>query len=48
MALAVAASIAEGESVLTGAEWVDVSYPGFFGALARCAYPTSTLSWRSA
>jgi len=48
MALAVAASIAEGESVLTGAEWVDVSYPGFFGALARCADPTSTLSWRSA
>lgn len=37
MALAVAASIARGESVLAGAEWVDVSYPGYFEALAGCA-----------
>lgn len=37
MALAVAASLAGGESVLAGAEWVDVSYPGFFEALAGCA-----------
>jgi 3-phosphoshikimate 1-carboxyvinyltransferase len=47
MALAVAASLAEGESVLAGAEWVDVSYPGFFEALAGCADPAS-LSGRSA
>ena len=40
MALAVAASVAEGESVLEGAEWVDVSYPGFFEALAGCAAST--------
>jgi 3-phosphoshikimate 1-carboxyvinyltransferase len=37
MALAVAASLADGPSTLSGAEWVDVSYPGFFGALAGCA-----------
>ncbi|HUF90233.1 MAG TPA: 3-phosphoshikimate 1-carboxyvinyltransferase [Gemmatimonadota bacterium] len=36
MALAVAASLARGPSMLTGAEWVDVSYPGFFAALAGC------------
>ena len=48
MALAVAASLAEGESVLAGAEWVDVSYPGFFDALAGSADSTSSLSWRSA
>lgn len=48
MALAVAASLAEGESVLAGAEWVDVSYPGFFDALAGSADPKSSLSWRSA
>jgi 3-phosphoshikimate 1-carboxyvinyltransferase len=37
MALAVAASLADGTSTLSGAEWVDVSYPGFFAALAGCA-----------
>ena len=37
MALAVAASLAAGPSTLAGAEWVDVSYPGFFEALAGCA-----------
>ncbi|HYN48448.1 MAG TPA: hypothetical protein VER83_06240, partial [Candidatus Nanopelagicales bacterium] len=37
MALAVAASLANGPSSLSGAEWVDVSYPGFFEALAGCA-----------
>jgi 3-phosphoshikimate 1-carboxyvinyltransferase len=37
MALAVAASLAGGPSTLTGAEWADVSYPGFFAALAHCA-----------
>ena len=36
MALAVAASLARGPSTLAGAEWVDVSYPGFFAALAGC------------
>ena len=36
MALAVAASLARGSSTLWGAEWVDVSYPGFFAALAGC------------
>lgn len=41
MALAVAASLADGESILAGAEWVDVSYPGFFEALAGCADSTS-------
>ena len=48
MALAVAASMAEGRSILAGAEWVDVSYPGFFEALAGCADSKSILSWRSA
>jgi 3-phosphoshikimate 1-carboxyvinyltransferase len=48
MALAVAASVAQGESLLAGAEWVDVSYPGFFDALAGCADSRSTVSWRSA
>lgn len=33
MALAVAAALAEGGSELDGAEWVDVSYPGFFERL---------------
>jgi 3-phosphoshikimate 1-carboxyvinyltransferase len=48
MALAVAASLAQGESLLAGAEWVDVSYPGFFAALARCADSRTSLSWRPA
>lgn len=34
MALAVAASAAEGPSVLAGAEWIDVSWPGFLARLA--------------
>ncbi|HET9582124.1 MAG TPA: 3-phosphoshikimate 1-carboxyvinyltransferase [Gemmatimonadota bacterium] len=37
MALAVAAALAEGESALDGAEWVDVSFPGFFELLAAGA-----------
>ena len=37
MALAVAAALAEGESELDGAEWVDVSFPGFFERLGRGA-----------
>jgi 3-phosphoshikimate 1-carboxyvinyltransferase len=37
MALAIAASLADGPSTLSGSEWVDVSYPGFFPALAGCA-----------
>lgn len=35
MCAAVCASIAEGESSLSGAEWVRVSYPGFFQDLDR-------------
>jgi len=37
MALAVAAVLAEGESELEGAEWVDVSFPGFFERLGAGA-----------
>lgn len=37
MALAVAAALAEGESELDGAEWVDVSFPDFFERLGRGA-----------
>ena len=37
MALAVAAAMAAGPSNLAGAEWIDVSYPGFFAVLAGCA-----------
>jgi 3-phosphoshikimate 1-carboxyvinyltransferase len=33
MALAVAALAAEGETTITGAEHVDVSFPGFFTTL---------------
>ncbi|HET6341117.1 MAG TPA: 3-phosphoshikimate 1-carboxyvinyltransferase [Gemmatimonadota bacterium] len=41
MALAVAAALAEGESELDGAEWVDVSFPGFFERLwAGVGVPT--------
>ncbi|MFN2382856.1 MAG: 3-phosphoshikimate 1-carboxyvinyltransferase [Gemmatimonadota bacterium] len=36
MALAVAAALAPEPSTLTGAEWVDVSFPDFFRALATC------------
>jgi 3-phosphoshikimate 1-carboxyvinyltransferase len=35
MALTVAAGLAEGATDLTGAEWVDVSFPGFFDLLQR-------------
>jgi len=35
MALAVAGLVAEGETTVTGAEDVDVSFPGFFDVLAR-------------
>lgn len=48
MALAVAASLAVGQSTLSGAEWVDVSYPGFFEALAGCADARSSPPRRSA
>jgi 3-phosphoshikimate 1-carboxyvinyltransferase len=34
MALAVAAALAEGPTELAGAEWIDVSYPGFLDELA--------------
>ncbi len=34
MSLAIAASIAEGESELTGEKWVDISFPGFFDLLS--------------
>jgi hypothetical protein len=27
--------VAEGETSLDGAEWADISYPGFFAAVAR-------------
>jgi len=37
MALAVAAAVARGPSRLAGADWIDVSYPGFLADLARCA-----------
>lgn len=37
MSLAVAAALAEGPSTLDGAEWVDVSYPGFFADLEAAA-----------
>jgi 3-phosphoshikimate 1-carboxyvinyltransferase len=41
MALAVAAALAEGDSELDGAEWVDVSFPGFFERLyAGAGVPT--------
>jgi 3-phosphoshikimate 1-carboxyvinyltransferase len=34
MMLAIAGLIAQGETVIEGAECVDVSFPGFFEALA--------------
>lgn len=33
MACAVAALLAQGETIIRGAEWADVSFPGFFEAL---------------
>jgi len=35
MAFAIAGLIAQGETVIEGAEWVDISYPGFFDDLER-------------
>ena len=35
MCAAVAAALSEGDSSLTGGQWVAISYPGFFGDLAR-------------
>jgi len=35
LAFAVAGLVADGETVIDGAEWADVSYPGFFAELAR-------------
>lgn len=35
MSFAVAGLIAEGETVIEGAEWADISFPGFFATLAR-------------
>ena len=35
MAFAVAGLAAEGETVIDGAEWADISYPGFFAELGR-------------
>ncbi|MGO9765359.1 MAG: 3-phosphoshikimate 1-carboxyvinyltransferase [Myxococcaceae bacterium] len=37
MAFAVAGLIADGETTLEGAEWADISYPGFFTELRECA-----------
>jgi 3-phosphoshikimate 1-carboxyvinyltransferase len=39
MAFAVAALLASGPSELAGAEWVGISYPGFFDDLAAAAAP---------
>jgi 3-phosphoshikimate 1-carboxyvinyltransferase len=35
MAFAVAGLVAEGETIIHGAEWADISFPGFFETLAR-------------
>jgi 3-phosphoshikimate 1-carboxyvinyltransferase len=35
MSFAVAGLVADGETVIDGAEWADISFPGFFDALAR-------------
>lgn len=37
MALAIAAMLADGPTLLSGSEWVNVSYPDFFEQLAACA-----------
>jgi 3-phosphoshikimate 1-carboxyvinyltransferase len=37
MALAIGAALAQGESTLDGAEWIDVSYPSFLTDLFSCA-----------
>jgi 3-phosphoshikimate 1-carboxyvinyltransferase len=33
MAFAIAGLVADGETGVEGAEWADISYPGFFAAL---------------
>jgi 3-phosphoshikimate 1-carboxyvinyltransferase len=38
MALAVASLVAEGSTVIEGAEAVDISFPGFFESLRRLAH----------
>ena len=35
MAFAIAGLVADGETVIDGAEWADISYPGFFAELGR-------------
>lgn len=35
MAFAVAGLVADGQTVVEGAEWADISFPGFFATLAR-------------
>lgn len=35
MAFAIAGLIADGETIIEGAEWADISYPGFFQVLAE-------------
>ncbi|MGO9829901.1 MAG: 3-phosphoshikimate 1-carboxyvinyltransferase [Myxococcaceae bacterium] len=37
MAFAVAGLVADGETTLEGAEWADISYPGFFAQLGACS-----------
>jgi 3-phosphoshikimate 1-carboxyvinyltransferase len=37
LSFAIAGLVAEGETEIGGAEWADISYPGFFAALARCS-----------
>jgi 3-phosphoshikimate 1-carboxyvinyltransferase len=39
MSFAVAGLIAEGETVITGAEWADISFPGFFELLGNLGAP---------
>jgi 3-phosphoshikimate 1-carboxyvinyltransferase len=35
MAFAIAGLVADGETEIAGAEWADISYPGFFPELGR-------------
>lgn len=41
MAFAVAGLVAEGETIIEGAEWADISFPGFFETLARLRRQTA-------
>ena len=36
MSLAIAACLAEGPTTMRGADWVKISYPGFWDALTQC------------